>query len=172
MNSSIGNVTAMTDQELIWSSLEAAASHCEDLAPPVYERFFAREPRVAEIFATGTGEAPNIPMGNMVYELIALVTDGIDNGTVDSITLSTAVTHLGWGIDLALYRSLLDALTDAVRDASGDAWMDETRLAWHRRTALIMGSLRDSFSIVDSQLSGEEQRRTSPGKTQAPAARC
>jgi hemoglobin-like flavoprotein len=146
----------MTDQELIWNSLEAAAEQCEDLAPLVYAKFFAVKPQVSEIFANGTREAPNIPMGNMIYELVVLVTDGIDNGTLDSNTMSTLMTHIGWGIDLAMYQSLLDALTATVRDACGNAWSDDTMRVWHRRTTLIMDSLRANLVIIDRQLAGEE----------------
>lgn len=146
----------MTDQELIWASLEAASQECADLAPPVYAKFFAVQPKVAEIFAAGTREAPNIPMGNMIYELVVLITDGIDNGTLDSNTMSTLMTHIGWGIDLSMYRSLLDALTATVRDACGDAWNDDIMRAWHHRTTLIMDSLGANLIIIDRQLAGEE----------------
>lgn len=146
----------MTDQELIWNSLEAASEQCADLAPPVYAKFFAVKPQVSEIFANGTREAPNIPMGNMIYELVVLITDGIDNGTLDSNTMSTLMTHIGWGIDMAMYQSLLDSLTATVRDACGDAWNDDTMRAWHRRTTLIMDSLRANLVIIDRQLAGEE----------------
>lgn len=150
----------MTDQELIWNSLEAASEQCEDLAPPVYAKFFAVKPQISEIFPAGTREAPNIPMGNMIYELVVLITDGIDNGTLNSNTMSTLMTHIGWGIDMAMYRSLLDALTATVRDACGDEWSEDTMQAWHRRTNLIMDSLRANSVVIEHQLAGEEYAST------------
>ncbi len=141
----------MSDQALIWNSLEIAAEHCDDLVPPVYARFFVARPEVAGIFAVGPGEKPNPAMGSMINELIALIADGIDAGTLDSTIMSTLINHLGWGIDLAMYEALLISLTESVRAACGDSWTDEMTGAWQRRAALVIDSLRANNGVIDRQ---------------------
>lgn len=141
----------MTDRELIWASLEVAAERCDDLVPLVYARLFVACPRVAAIFAVDAGEKPNPAMGSMVNELIALITDGIDTGLLDSIIMSTLINHVGWEIDFSLYRALLDALIDSVRASCGEQWSESAAAAWQRRCALIMDSLRDNQVTIDGQ---------------------
>jgi hemoglobin-like flavoprotein len=142
---------AMAEQALIWASLEAASRRCDDLVPLVYERLFAAHPEVVEIFAVGPGEAPNPAMGGMINELIALIGDGIDNGHLDSTIMSTLINHGGWGIDLAMYRTLLDGLIDSVREACGEAWSGAMAAAWQRRSALIMDSLQRNQAEFERQ---------------------
>lgn len=140
----------MSDQDLIWASLEAAAESGDDLVPVVYAQLFAARPEVREIFAVEP-DAPNPAMGSMINEIITLIADGIDAGTLDSTIMSTLINHLGWGIDLAMYQTLLDALTKAVRDASGAQWTDDMAAAWRRRVELVMDSLRATQVVIDGQ---------------------
>ena len=140
----------MSDQNLIWASLEAAAENGDDLVPDVYAQLFAARPEVREIFAAEP-DAPNPAMGSMINEIMTLIADGIDAGTLDSTIMSTLINHLGWGIDLAMYQTLLDALVKSVRDASGEHWSGEMEAAWQRRVALVMGSLRATQGAIDGQ---------------------
>jgi hemoglobin-like flavoprotein len=152
-NYSVAKFDAMSDQELIWASLETAAERCDDLVPPVYMRLFAARPEVVDIFAVGPGDAPNPAMGGMINEILTLIAEGIDKGVLDSTIMSTLVNHLGWGIDMGLYQSLLDAVIDAVRCACAEHWTLEVAAAWQRRTALIMDSLRANQGVIDKQSS-------------------
>src|SRR5690606_6483288 len=141
----------MSDQELIWASLEIAAERCDDLVPPIYRRLFEARPQVEEIFAVGPGDRPNPAMGSMVNEILALVAEGIDNGALNSTIMSTLITHLGWGVDLDLYDAMLSAVVDSVRAECAEQWTDAMHAAWQRRMHLIMDSLRDNQSTIDQQ---------------------
>lgn len=147
--SKLEQVRVMADQEAIWASLESAAEGGGDLVPAIYGRLFAARPQVAQIFAVGAGENPNPAMGSMVNEILALVADGIDSGVLDATIMSTLINHLGWGIDIDLHRTLLNAIRDTVREASGSAWSDAMAAAWERRIALILDSLASNQRIIE-----------------------
>jgi hemoglobin-like flavoprotein len=130
------------------ASLELAAGRCSDIVPLVYERLFAARPDLRSLFAVQVGAAPRSGMGNMVNEVLRLVLAD-DAMALAAEAQAAVVFHVGWGLDVDMYRDVVDSVMTAVRDACGEAWTPRMQTGWQSRFADVLEALRRQHESIE-----------------------
>ena len=141
-------MSGSNDDELLLSSLEIAADRAGDIVPLVYERLFEARPSLRPIFAVELDSKPRTGMGSMINEVLRLILAD-DDATLETEAHAAVVFHVGWGLDVPMYRDVLQSVMAAVRDACADAWNDAMAAAWHERLASVMTALRRHHEAIE-----------------------
>ena len=132
------------------SSLELAAERCEDIVPLVYARLFETRPDLRELFAVEPDAKPRTGMGNMVTEILRMVL-AEDAAALEAETQAAVVFHVGWGLDVAMYRDVMQSVVAAVREACGDSWTAAMTAAWDARLAAALVVLHRQHKAIEGQ---------------------
>jgi hemoglobin-like flavoprotein len=131
----------MTDHQLLEHSLEALAEVTEDIAPPVYERFFARRPETRALFVDELGR------GRMIMEILQTCLELAEGRSYAPGSIGClASDHTSYGdIPLQLYRDLLDDLLQTMAELLGPGWTPQIERAWRRQTGRIVALVADAL---------------------------
>jgi hemoglobin-like flavoprotein len=131
------------DLDLLNASLELAVAQCEDLAPAVFARFFARCPAAKDLFSVPDAAMPPLGCGQMVFEIISLLLDSAAGKPyVAPYMHQIATEHAGFRVqDGALYSEFMAALMDVFADLLGPQWTSDCAQAWARQSARLLESL-------------------------------
>jgi hypothetical protein len=121
-------------EDLVSTSFELAAERIGDIVPPVYARYFARDPDAAALMA----HMDELTLGRMLTEVIRLLlsTDFAD----DAGYLDFEVKNHEWAYQVRarMYGELLASVRETVADALGAEWNAAYARAWDERvTGLV-----------------------------------
>jgi hypothetical protein len=121
----------------VYASFEIAAERGGDIAPAIYEAYFARCPESRELMRF-VDEYMRGRMLDSVYELL------MADETPDQLRyLRFEVTnHASYSVLPHMYANLLSAVRDTVRAACGNDWTPGMAAAWDAR----LGVLKDEIS--------------------------
>ena len=115
--------------DLVYRSFELAAERIGDIVPPVYERYFARDPDAAALMA----HMDELTLGRMLTEVVRLLmsTDYAE----DSGYLDFEVKNHEWAYQVRarMYGELLLSVRETVADALGAEWNAAYARAWDAR---------------------------------------
>lgn len=132
----------------IVSSLELAAERCEDIVPLVYDQLFEARADLRELFAIDPDAKPRTGMGNMITEILRIVL-AEDDAALEAEAQAAVVFHVGWGLDVRMYRDVMHSVMAAVSAACGDAWTPGMTAAWETRLAEALEALHRQHESIE-----------------------
>jgi len=129
----------MTDA--LHDSFEIAAERAGDIAPAVYDAYFARCPESHELMRY----VDTYMRGRMLDSLFELL---LANDVTDQLAYLRFETtnHASYGVQPHMYENLLSAVRDTVRNACGDDWTSSMESAWRARMDAIVREIREHAS--------------------------
>lgn len=131
------------------ATLGAAAAACDDLTPPVYDRFFARHPEARALFNDSKTRfrLEERTRGRMLNEVIDLLMALAAGETYAQETIDqSAREHASYGaIAPGAYQGLLDALFEVLAELAGPAWTPIAEAAWRRQAERLMSIVRETI---------------------------
>jgi len=112
----------------ITASLELVAERVGDPTPLVYERLFAAQPEMRELFLLDTDDAVK---GNMLAQLFECLLDLAGEGHYARGLIQTEmINHDNLGVPPEVFVTFLDTVVATLRDALGDDWTADMAQAW------------------------------------------
>jgi hemoglobin-like flavoprotein len=131
------------DLDLLNTSLELAVAQCEDLAPAVFARFFARCPAATALFTVPDAAMPPLGCGQMVFEIISLLLDSAAGKPyVAPYMHQIASEHCAFKVeDATLYPEFMASLVDVLAGLLGTQWSPAYAQAWERQSRRLLDSL-------------------------------
>lgn len=130
-----------TDTDLVLSSLEIASEKAGDVAPQVYERYYATCPGSQELM----NHVDQYIQGRMMAEVLRLVMTPEPRTEREYLRFETR-SHESYGVRLSMYHDLFTSLRDVVRDALSDDWNNAFESAWERRLNALLAEIATSAS--------------------------
>lgn len=127
------------DTQTLSRCFEELANADTDIAPAVYARFTATMPEATQHI----GYLDERMKGRMLDQVYQLLLGEVD----DSYLAFEAKMHKGYGANIALYRGLLSAVRDTVKDALAASWSAEQDMAWDASINRIVGDLERLESV-------------------------
>lgn len=115
------------DTGLLRETLETALTHDDAFPARFYAILFERNPELRRLFVRNSEGAQH---KMFAQKLIALVDHLDDPAWRDRELAALARSHVGYGVTEEMYPLVGGALIDALREACGEAWTDETNQAW------------------------------------------
>ncbi len=134
----------MTDNAIL-QSFEIAAERAGDIAPAVYEAYFARCPesrelmRFLDIYMRGR-------MLDSLYEL--LMADEMSEQF--RYLQFEATNHATYGVLPHMYQNLLAAVRDTVQEACGADWTRAMAAAWNSRLDVLLREIRSVLTPAEA----------------------
>ena len=135
----------MTPTDLVIESLERAAERVDDIAPRVYEHYFARCPDSAALMKLTD---PHM-RGRMIAEVLRLVMSADPEADRGYLRFETR-THETYGVAPNMYRHLFEGLREAVRETLGAEWSDAYADAWTLRLDELLGEIESAVKAANS----------------------
>lgn len=118
----------MNAEEPVVASLERLAQTDDDIAGEAYARFTARHPESAGLMS----HMDDYMLGRMMQDVLVLLMT--PPAEIDRHYLSFEVgSHRAYGVTAAMFRPLLEAVRDTVRDRLASHWTEQVDTAWARR---------------------------------------
>lgn len=111
---------------LIQRSLELCANLAGDINETVYQRFYQRSPDAEPLMA----HTDQYMRGRMLDGVFKLLMEGIASDEGDYLHWEVENHINAYGVGTAMYRPLLQAVMDTVREALADQWNAEFQSAW------------------------------------------
>lgn len=121
------------DSQILSRCFEQLADTDTDIAPAVYARFTTAMPEALQHIGY-LDERMKGRMLDQVYQLLLGETD-------DNYLAFEAKMHKGYGANTALYRGLLSAVRDTVKDALAASWSAQEDAAWDASINRIVGDI-------------------------------
>jgi hemoglobin-like flavoprotein len=122
--------------DAIIQSFELAAERAGDIAPAIYQAYFARCPESRELMRY-VDEHMRGRMLESLYEL--LMTDAVSDQF--RYLQFEARNHTTYGVLPHMYGNLLTAVRDSVSNACGADWTPQMAMAWNSRLDVLLGEL-------------------------------
>ena len=123
----------------VLASLEALAETGKDITSDVYERFFTLRPDAEQSME----HTDTYMRGRMMEEVLQLLMTTPDQVSEKYLQFETENHTQSYGVDLALYQPLLEAVRDTVQSGLSPDWTDKCDRAWSERiTALVSAITR------------------------------
>lgn len=126
----------MTDDDLVFATLERAAEKAGDIAPDVYRRWYARCPESRSVMA----HVDEYMQGRMLAEVLRLVlTPALDEER--SYLQFETQSHAAYGVRPEMYGPLLESLRDTVREVLASDWTAAAERAWRCRLDALLAEI-------------------------------
>ena len=123
------------DSQAILDSLERVADHCDDPAPQVYERLFARSPETEALFV---GDTRGAARGQMLRQATETLLDYLGPNTYAANFLKAELrNHDDIGVPGDIFPRFYQAMAEAFADILGEAWTPAMQTAWNTVTLRI-----------------------------------
>lgn len=118
----------------ISAQFERVAVLHEDIAAPVYARYFAADPAASALMA----HMDHLTRGRMLNEVLRLLMDW--DATSDGAYLDFEVRNHQWAyrVEPGMYGALLTAVRDTVADVLGAEWHADMARDWNARIDLLV----------------------------------
>jgi hemoglobin-like flavoprotein len=130
--------------DAIQQSFEVAAERVGDIAPAVYEAYFARCPESRELMRY----VDRYMRGRMLDSLFELLMADEMSDQFRYLQFE-AKNHATYGVLPHMYGNLLTALRDTVQDACASDWTPAMAAAWDSRLGVL---LREIGSSLESRV--------------------
>lgn len=118
---------------------ETLASADIDIAGPVYKKYLAAMPEVAEHIEC----LDDRMRGRMLDQVYRLLLDDVHE---DYLTFET-VTHRCYGATNQRYQGLLEAVKNSVKEALGESWSAEMEHAWSSKIESIIEDIKQIEAV-------------------------
>lgn len=129
---------ALEPHEAIHETLEVAATHCDDMADAVYQRFFGSHPEAAPMMK----HVDLLVRGRMLNDVLALLLSPAED--TDRVLLEFEVaSHRNYGVGEELYAPFLAAIRDTTRELAADIWDEHLEAGWNRRIDQLLAGIRE-----------------------------
>ncbi|MEM9621190.1 MAG: globin [Pseudomonadota bacterium] len=125
------SVSQTTD---ITRSLEICANNLGDIVPQVYQRFFQLSAPAQQLM----GHSDDQMRGRMFEQTLELLMTDDHFGENGYLDWELDNHLLAYQVDREMYEAFFAAITDVVREGTGDAWGTADAAAWQARTQLIL----------------------------------
>ncbi|HTL00292.1 MAG TPA: globin [Pseudomonadales bacterium] len=124
--------------EAIVESFEIAAER-GDVAPAIYEAYFARCPESRELMRY----VDTHMRGRMLDSVFTLLMSDEASDEFRYLQFEAAA-HSSYGVLPYMYGNLLAAVEDTVRQACGNRWTPAMSDAWHARLDIVLREIRSA----------------------------
>jgi hemoglobin-like flavoprotein len=135
----------ISHDELIASCLELVAEKCEDLAPEVYRRFFARFPDGEDLFGI---DPDNSVKGGMIVSLLMEVMNFSEGRVYSDNVLRWIGDHKSYGVTYPMYEVMFDTLLAVIADVLGDSWTPAMDDAWRAQYDILLPHIKQIYGIT------------------------
>lgn len=116
------------DAELITESLERVAERCADPTPFVYERLFARNPEMRDLFVRDTDDSVK---GQMLYHVLEVFLDFVcRRAYAANLIACEVVNHENLGVPPAVFATFFATVVETFSDLLGADWTPAYAQAW------------------------------------------
>lgn len=120
----------MDDHHLLHTTLEQVVQRIGDPAPRVFARLYAEAPEVQALFVNDTSGSVRAEMFMRALECLQ---DAAGPGLYGAALVGAEhQTHLGYGVDSALFQRFFVLIVDEFRAALGADWTPAMDAAWGR----------------------------------------
>lgn len=125
--------------DAIVESFEIAAERAGDIAPAIYEGYFARCPESRELMRY----VDTHMRGRMLDSVFTLL---MSDETSDEFRYLQfeAAAHSSYGVLPHMYANLLAAVEDTIRQACGSSWTSAMSVAWNARLDILLREIRSA----------------------------
>ena len=130
------NGEVMSEQVVIESSLMRVAETVGDIAPGIYEHFYADSEETKGLMA----HIDDLVRGKMIDELLRLVM--VEDLTTEDgyLNFETKTHRDAYSVTEPMYQALFDSLVRVIRDNDNE-WSDSVAQAWQDRTQRILANI-------------------------------
>mgnify|MGYP003137460570 FL=1 len=123
------------NSQAILDSLELVADRCEDPAPQVYERLFARYPETEALFV---GDKRGAARGQMLRQATETLLDYLGPNIYAANFLKAELrNHDDIGVPGEIFPRFYQAMAEAFADILGEDWTPDMQVAWNDLTAQV-----------------------------------
>ncbi|HEX7760705.1 MAG TPA: globin [Caulobacteraceae bacterium] len=128
----------MTERaQIINRSLELIGERCADPTPLVYDRLFAANPQMRELFLRDENDSVK---GHMLFEVIEAILDFEGKGAyARNLILCEIVNHENLGVPKDVFATFFAVVMETFRDLLGADWTAEVDGAWRGVIADLNG---------------------------------
>jgi hemoglobin-like flavoprotein len=126
--------------DIIVQSLSAVADREEDITPRVYETYFRRCPD-SNALMVGTD---CLMRGRMMQEVLVFILSEDLLAQRAYLRFETK-THQDYGVESGMYKYLLMAVRDTVKEVLGPDWREEYQSAWNGRLEELLHEISDAL---------------------------
>lgn len=124
-------------KQIIESSIERVAEVAGDPSPLVYERLFAEQPEMKELFLLDRDDSAK---GHMLMEALDCVFDLLGPRSYAPTLIQSELTnHSGFGVPPRVFATFFRVVKDCFAEVLGGEWNAETDAAWNALLAEIDG---------------------------------
>ncbi|MFA7555419.1 MAG: globin [Spongiibacteraceae bacterium] len=124
-----------THAELIVNCLELVTEKSDDIAPGVYQRFFARYPEAEELFGI---DPADLVKGNMIISLLQEIM-WLSEGVMYSDNIKRWISdHKSYGVTLPMYPDMFTCLLETIEEVIGDDWTEPMDKAWKAQYDILI----------------------------------
>ena len=128
---------AFAQAAVIEHSLERFGEVCADPTPLVYDRLFAANPAMAELFWRDSNGAIK---GEMLARVFSAILDFIGERRYADLMIGTEmITHEGYDVPREIFDTFFRSVAEAMAEALGPDWTPEVASAWRDLLAEIDG---------------------------------
>jgi len=110
------------------ASLELVADRCGDPTPLVYERLFAQQPGMRELFVGDPAGAARGHMLQMVLDTLTGMADG--EAWPANMIRAERINHDQIGVPFDVFATFFSVVHETFREAGGEAWTPDMEAAW------------------------------------------
>ncbi len=122
--------------DLVYAALERVAESAGDINDRIYARYFELCPQSAEVMMH-TDEGMR---GRMLEEVFRLVLNPEPAGEEEYLEFEVD-NHRAYGAEPHMYRNVLQAVRDVVRDEMSSDWTADIDAAWQARIDALGGMI-------------------------------
>ena len=114
--------------DALYASLELVTERCGDPTPLVYDRLFAEQPRMRELFV---GDHNGQAQGHMLQMVLDTLTN-MAGGAAWPANMIRAerINHDQIGVPFDVFATFFTVVHETFRDAAGEGWTREMEDAW------------------------------------------
>lgn len=120
----------MHDDDLLHATLEQVVQRIGDPAPRVFARLYGEAPEVQALFLN---DASGSVRAEMFMRALECLQDAAGPGLYGAALVGAEhQTHIGYGVDSALFQRFFVLIVDEFRSALGADWTPAMEAAWGR----------------------------------------
>lgn len=125
--------------------LFAIAESDIDIAPILFDRFFAAFPELRAVFIN-----PDAARGRMTNETIeAMIGLATNEYWVPTTIVNFVDLHTVYGdFPASLYAAFIDLVVDTLGDAAGTAWTTESEAAWRIQAERLKAMVAEAITVI------------------------
>ena len=112
--------------QLVQESFAALGDRTDDMAKAFYEHLFALDPSIRSMFSTD----PAVQRKKFVDEMEEIVRSVPDLDRFVAETRDLGARHVAYGVRVAHYKTVGEALLAALQEVGGEAFTERHREAW------------------------------------------